>query len=112
MSAFIFSTKAQVLQVRHRLVERRRVHHVDLHTQVLKLAAQTCLDAAGGQHQVRLHGDDLLNARVGEVADLGQRLGCRRVVVVGGAGHHLAAAADCVGHLGVGRSEADDPRRR
>ena len=100
--------QAEVVQVVHRLVERRRVDHVDLHAQVLELAAQAGLDAAGGQHEVGLHGDDLLDARVGEVADLGQRLGGRRVVVVGRAGDHLAAGADGEGDLGVGRRQADD----
>ena len=98
----------QVGDVGHHAVVGRGVDDVDLHAELLELAAQLVLDTAGGQHKVRLERGDLLHVGVGEVADLGQALGFFWVVVVAGAGDHLVAGADGVGDLGVGRSKAHD----
>ena len=80
------------------------VDDVDLDAELLELAEQLVLQAAGGEDQVGVERGDLLDVGIGEVADLGQGLGLLGVVVVAGAGDHLVAGADGVGDLGVGRA--------
>ncbi len=84
------------------------VDDVDLHAEVLELAAQLGLDATGGQNEVRRVRSGLLDVGTVEVADLGQALGFLGVVVVARAGDHLVAGADGVDDLGVGRRQAHD----